>query len=123
MGIERDTVRTGEWKATTKGTWEKVQTHRGDKAPLLGRGVEKGVGVHRKLLVSQLAYLPATLQRVEHSQCNPPTTMVARSHLPSTADWPTCLREAALLAHHAPGVHDLPCGATLLADPGLCQNS
>ena len=26
-----------------EGTWEKVQTHRRDKAPLLGRGDEKGV--------------------------------------------------------------------------------
>ena len=31
-----------EWKATTEGTWEKIQGYSRDKAPLLGRGVEEG---------------------------------------------------------------------------------
>ena len=41
--VERSgTLRAGEWKAMAEGTQEKVWTHRRDKAPLLGRGEEKG---------------------------------------------------------------------------------
>ena len=42
MSSGSGTLMAGEWKAMEKGTWEKIQTHRRDKAPLLGRGEEKG---------------------------------------------------------------------------------
>ena len=42
MGGRSGTLRAGEWKATAEGTWEKIRTHRRDKAPLLQRGEEKG---------------------------------------------------------------------------------
>ena len=38
MGGGSNTLRAGEWKATTEGTWEKICTSRRDKVPVLGRG-------------------------------------------------------------------------------------
>ena len=35
-------LRAGKWKATSEGTWEKSWICRRDKAPVLGRGEEKG---------------------------------------------------------------------------------
>lgn len=35
-------TRAGVWKAKAEGTWEKVQTHRRHKVPLLGQREEKG---------------------------------------------------------------------------------
>ena len=49
MGGESGTLRAGEWKAMEEGTWEKVQTHRRGKAPLLGTSRGGGVDHHRKL--------------------------------------------------------------------------
>ena len=31
-----------KWNTMTEGTWEKVWTHRRNKAPLMGRGEEDG---------------------------------------------------------------------------------
>ena len=42
MGGGSNTLRAGEWKATTEGTWEKSWTHRRNKAPVLGRREEEG---------------------------------------------------------------------------------
>ena len=72
-------LRTGEWKATTEGTREKVQTHRRDKAPLLGRG--GGRGHHRILLEPQRVL---ACQLAELSQCIPsPPSHVPGQKLPT----------------------------------------
>ena len=42
VGAGRNTLRAGEWKATSEGTWEKSWICRRDKAPMLGRGEEEG---------------------------------------------------------------------------------
>ena len=36
-------LRSGEWKVTTEGTWEKIWTCRRDKVLVLERGEEKAV--------------------------------------------------------------------------------
>ena len=35
-------LRSGKWKATSEGTWEKSWICRRDKVPVLGRGEKKG---------------------------------------------------------------------------------
>ena len=41
MGRGSNTLRAQEWKAMAEGTWEKAQSHRRGKAPMLGRGEEE----------------------------------------------------------------------------------
>ena len=41
-GGKSNMLRTGEWKATSEGTWEKSWICRRDKAPVLGRGEGEG---------------------------------------------------------------------------------
>ena len=79
-----NTLRAGEWKATAEGTWEKVWTHRRDKAPVLGRGEEEGrAAIEYSLHPSERACPPAISSS---SQCIPPPStpaLMARGHLPS----------------------------------------
>jgi len=49
-GLRCAVPRAGEWDATPEGTREEVWAHRRGKAPLMGRGEEKGRR-HRKLPV------------------------------------------------------------------------
>ena len=42
VGVGSNTLRAGEWKATSEGTWQKSWMCRRDKAPVLGRVEEKG---------------------------------------------------------------------------------
>ena len=90
-------LRDGEGKATVEGTQEKVWTHRRDKAPLLGRGEEKGWAT-----------------TIENS-C-PHVHMLALPHhrgwsIPSTAPCPVGSREATIWAvpqpvrNHRPALH------------------
>ena len=54
----------GEWNVMTEGTWEKVQTRRRGKVPLLGRVRGGGVDCHRKFPVPKHARVLAGSQRV-----------------------------------------------------------
>lgn len=68
-------LRTGEWKAKTEGTWEKVQTLRRDKEPLLERGEEEGrVAIENSMCFSMCAYLPTSREQSVHSTF-PPTPL------------------------------------------------
>jgi len=42
VGAGSNTLRARGWKTTSEGTWEKSWICRRDKAPVLGRGEEKG---------------------------------------------------------------------------------
>ena len=55
-------LRAGEWKATSKGTWEKSWICRRDKAPVLGR-VEEEVWADRIFPTPQRGHLPASYQK------------------------------------------------------------
>ena len=68
-----------------EGTKEKVWTHRRDKAPLLGRGEEKGWATTREKTpcTPTCARLPPPLPMAQH-----PTQWEQRSHAPGQA--PTC---------------------------------
>ena len=68
---------TGERYARAEGTWEKVQTHRRGKMPLLGRA-RGGADRHRKLLVPECAHMPMGSQRAGQLWHTLP---VARSYL------------------------------------------
>ena len=42
MGGGSNTLRAGEWKATSEGTWQNSWICKRDKAPVLGMGEEEG---------------------------------------------------------------------------------
>ena len=59
-GAGSSTLRAGGWKATSEGSWEKSWICRRDKAPVLGRGKEKGwATIEYSPHHSELTYLPA----------------------------------------------------------------
>ena len=59
-----NTLRAGEWKATTEGTWEKSWTQRRDKAPVLGREEEQGwAAIEHSLHTSEHACPPASREQ------------------------------------------------------------
>ena len=78
-------LRAGEWKAATKGTQEKVWTHRRDKVPVLGRGEEEGQATTQYTLCPSMSVCPPT-SREQNFPAHPPPLLrmcLARSFLPS----------------------------------------
>ena len=86
MGKGSGTLRAGEWKAMSEGTWDKVQTCRRDKVPLLGKGKEEGrATIENSLHLSISACLQACRGRNIPGTVPCPT---ARNHLPPAMDCP-----------------------------------
>ena len=74
-----NTLRAGEWKATSEGTWEKSWIHRTDKAPVLGREEEEGWAASEySLHHSALTCLPAS--RKQCFPVHPPSPYPVRMH-------------------------------------------
>ena len=96
MGGESNMLRSGEWKATTEVTWEKIWTHRRDKVPVLGRGEGEGQSaIEYFLSPSECACPPAS-----RDQCFPvhrPSPTPRAPHLRLSAipeGWPHHSQEA-----------------------------
>ena len=108
MGGGSNTLRAGEWKATTEGTWEKVWTHRRDKVPVLGRGEEEGrATVEYSLRPREHTCLPASREQCFPVHAPSPTPSVPDLKLPAILeDWPHHSQEG----NHFPGFPqpDLP---------------
>ena len=72
-----NTLRAGEWKATTEGTWEKIWTLRRDKVPVLGRREEEGLSaIEYSLHPSKHACLPASREQCLSVHPHSPTQHV-----------------------------------------------
>ena len=84
MGRENGTLRAGEWKAIEEGTQEKVQSHRIDKALLLGRGKEKGQAAIENSLCPSMSDCPPAHREQSITGENPPA---ASSHWLYTLEW------------------------------------
>ena len=56
-------LRSGEWKVTTEGTWEKIWTCRRDKVLVLERGEEKGGTIEYSFCPRERACLPASREK------------------------------------------------------------
>ena len=96
MGGGRNTLRAGEWKATTEGTWEKSCTHRRDKAPVSVRGEEEEqAAIEYSLYLSKHACPPTSRE-----QCFP-------VHSPMFA-WPEAVGHPGGLASPLVGSQPLP---------------
>ena len=91
-----NTLRAGEWKATTEGTWEKIWTHMRHKAPMLGRGEEEGrAAIEYSLQPSKHACPPAIREHCFPVHPHSPTTCAPDLRLPAIPeDWPYHLWEA-----------------------------
>ena len=111
----------GEWKATTEGTWKKVQTHRRGKVPLLGRGEEEGPAAIENSLSPSVCTCPPDHRELNtHSWglCPVLTDLALPVHIqpyqhPHTlpAPMPSLRGSGPLAPSHNPGAHS-PCSWT-----------
>ena len=103
VGGGSNTLRAGEWKATSEGTWEKSWICRRDKAPVLGREEEAGwAAAEYSLHHSKLTCPPAVRKLYFPVHPTSPTLhmRMLELRLPAIPEgWPHNLQEA----HHHMG--------------------